>query len=201
MNTATQTPPATELADRFRCESEVPDPPRDAAGRKQYWEDTVAEAVAELRRRLASTRDEKSFQALQMILDLEKTRLRHKAPVAGTEVRGYSSPLPPMEQCVPGGRYDGPKKAEAKTADLTPPAAPATLSVPERVEETVADAPTLPTSPRRGEVGCDVTGRGATSQTDPMPARPQPAGRGQSSSETPPPRPPLRDGGGGGFTT
>ncbi len=114
MNTAAQTPPITELADRFRCESEVPDPPRDAAGRKQYWEDTVAEAVAELRRRLASSRDEKSFQALQMILDLEKTRLRHKAPVAGTEVDGggYTSPLPPMEQ------FEG-KKAE----DLTPPVA------------------------------------------------------------------------------
>ena len=80
MNTATQTPPRTEPADRFRCEADVPDPPRDAAGRKQYWEDTVAEAVAELRRRLASGRDEKSFQALQMILDLEKTRLRHNAP-------------------------------------------------------------------------------------------------------------------------
>ena len=85
----------------------MPDPPRDAVGRKQYWEDTVAEAVAELRRRLASGRDEKSFQALQMILDLEKTRLRHKAPVAGTEVSGgYSSPLRPMEQCISGGRYD-----------------------------------------------------------------------------------------------
>ena len=141
MITATQTTPATDLADRFRCESDVPDPPRDSAGRKQYWEDTVAEAVAELRRRLASTRDEKSFQALQMILDLEKTRLRHKAPVAGTEVvgGGYSSPLPPME----------PFELK-KTEDLTPPAAPATLSVPERVEETVADAPILPTSPRRG---------------------------------------------------
>ncbi len=128
MNTATATP-VTDVADRFRCESEVPDPPRDAAGRKQYWEDTVAEAVAELRRRLASGRDEKSFQALQMIVDLEKTRLRHKAPVAGTEVGGgYSSPLPPMEQCVPGGRYEGPEKKEpealATVEHLTPPAAP-----------------------------------------------------------------------------
>jgi len=167
VTTATQTAPTAELADRFRCESEVPDPPRDAAGRKQYWEDTVAEAVAELRRRLASTRDEKSFQALQMILDLEKTRLRHKAPVAGTQVSdGYSSPLPPMEPCVPVGRSEGPKKE-----DLTPPA---TLSVPERVEETVAEEPTLPTSPRRGEVGCEATGRGDASQTDPMPADPRP---------------------------
>ena len=121
MNTAAQTTPTTAEADRFRCESEVPDPPRDPAGRKQYWEDTVAEAVAELRRRLASGRDEKSFQALQMILDLEKTRIRHKAPVAGTGVSGYSSPLPPMEECIPGGRYEGPKKVEAKTEDLTPP--------------------------------------------------------------------------------
>jgi len=172
VNTATHTPPHTETADRFRCESEVPDPPRDAAGRKQYWEDTVAEAVAELRRRLASTRDEKSFQALQMILDLEKTRLRHKAPVAGTQVSdGYSSPLPPMEPCVPGGRSEGPKKEDL---NLIPPAAPATLSVPERVEETVAEEPTLPTSPRRGEVGCEATGRGDAAQTDPMPADPRP---------------------------
>jgi len=159
VNTAAATP-TTEQADRFRCEAEVPDPPRDAAGRKQYWEDTVAEAVAELRRRLASGRDEKSFQALQMILDLEKTRLRHKAPVAGTEVSGgYSSPLPPMEQCIPGGRYEGPKKVENKDEDLTPPASAA----PAVVSETVADAPVLPTSPRRGEVGCDATGRGAAS--------------------------------------
>ena len=128
MNIATRAAPITESADRFRCESEVPDPPRDAAGRKQYWEDTVAEAVAELRRRLASTRDEKSFQALQMIVDLEKTRLRHKAPVADTEVSAYSSPLPPMEQCVPGGR--APKKSE--------PAASATV-LPD------APSPTLPT--------------------------------------------------------
>ena len=150
MTTATQAPPVTASADRFRCESDVPDPPADAAGRKQYWEDTVAEAVAELRRRLASTRDEKSFQALEMILDLEKTRIRHKAPVAGTEASGsYSSPLPPMEP------FDG-KKDE----DLTPADAPATLSVPERVADTPADAPVLPTSPRRGEVGCEATGRG-----------------------------------------
>ena len=143
MTTATHTAPApaTDLADRFRCESDVPDPPRDPAGRKQYWEDTVAEAVAELRRRLASGCDEKSFQALQMILDLEKTRLRHKAPVAGTEVSGggYTSPLPPME----------PFELK-KTEDLTPPAAPATVVAPAVVPETVADEPILPTSPRRG---------------------------------------------------
>ena len=158
MNTATQAAPATDLADRFRCESDVPDPPRDAAGRKQYWEDTVAEAVAELRRRLASTRDEKSFQALEMILDLEKTRLRHKAPVAGTEVGGgYSSPLPPMEQCIPGGRYEGPKKE-----DLTPPA---TVVAPAVVPETVADEPILPTSPRWGAlVSTQVYGCGPVSR-------------------------------------
>ncbi len=102
MNTAHQT---TEEADRFRCEVEVPDSPRDSAGRKQYWEDTVAEAVGELRRRLASGHDETAFQALQMILDLEKARIRHKAPVAGTQVGGgYSSPLWPLEECIPGGR-------------------------------------------------------------------------------------------------
>jgi len=155
MNTATQT---TEQADRFRCEVEVPDPPRDAAGRKQYWEDTVAEAVAELRRRLASGRDEKSFQALQMILDLEKTRLRHKAPVAGTEVSGsYSSGLRPLEECLSGGRSEGSKK---KDEDLTPPA---TVVAPAVVPETVAEEPILPTSPRRGEVGGDAAGRGAAS--------------------------------------
>ena len=114
MNTAIATP-VTEQADRFRCEAEVPDPPRDAAGRKQYWEDTVAE----LRRRLASDRGEKSFQALEMILDLEKTRLRHKTPVAGTETGGgYSTGLRPVEECVPGGRYEGPKKVEKKDEDL-----------------------------------------------------------------------------------
>ena len=101
MNTARQT---TDEADRFRCEVEVPDSPRDAAGRKQYWEDIVAEAVAELRRRLASGHDENSFQALQMILDLEETRLRHKASVAGTHVAGgYSSGLRPLEECNTGG--------------------------------------------------------------------------------------------------
>ena len=139
MNTATATP-TTELADRFRCESEVPDPPRDAAGRKQYWEDTVAEAVAELRRRLASTRDEKSFPALQMIVDLEKTRLRHKAPVAGTETGGgrWADGLEPLPVYnVESDREFALKKEEAKTEDLTPPAAPATLSVPERVEDEV----------------------------------------------------------------
>ena len=132
MTTATQSAPITEQADRFRCEAEVPDPPGDAAGRKQYWEDTVAEAVAELRRRLASTRDEKSFQALQMIVDLEKTRLRHKAPVAGTEVASRWSPgMGSMaDSTFDGGRVPG-------QDDLTPPAAPATLSVPERVEDEV----------------------------------------------------------------
>ena len=168
MTAATQPPPPTATADRFRCEAEVPDPPRDAAGRKQYWEDTVAEAVAELRRRLASTRDEKSFQALQMIVDLEKTRIRHKGPVAGTQVSGsYSSPLPPLEP------FDG-KKAE----DLTPPAAPATLSVPERVEEPVPSpdgcgapenaAPLNTPAPERGG------GRGVGSSAVEPPACPSP---------------------------
>ena len=100
MDNAHQT---TEEADRFRCEVEVPDSPRDAAGRKQYWEDTVAEAVAELRRQLASGCDDKSLQALQMIVDLEKTRLRYEASVAGTHVGGYTTPLRPLEECVPGG--------------------------------------------------------------------------------------------------
>ncbi len=161
MNTATATP-VTEQADRFRCESEVPDPPRDAAGRKQYWEDTVAEAVAELRRRLASTRDEKSFQALQMIVDLEKTRLRHKTPVAGTEVSAYSSPLPPMEECVPGGREPKKSEPEASATDepLTPPAPPIrvgsvsddsspppSLTLPARTEPETAP-PLVPVPPK-----------------------------------------------------
>jgi len=165
VTTATQTAPTTELADRFRCESEVPDPPRDAAGRKQYWEDTVAEAVAELRRRLASQFDQKSFEALQMILDLEKTRLRHKAPVAGTQLGGgrWADGLEPLPVYTESDREYALKKEEPKTEDLTPPAAPATLSVPERVEDTVAEEPTLPTSPRRGEVGGDAAGRGAGS--------------------------------------
>ncbi len=147
MNTATQTP-ATDLADRFRCESDVPDPPPDAAGRKQYWEDTVAEAVAELRRRLASTRDEKSFQALQMILDLEKTRLRHKAPVAGTEVETHwSSGLGSMEDSTSsGGKYEGPKKSEPEASATVLPDAPS-LAPPAR---TGPDAPSL-TLPARTE--------------------------------------------------
>ena len=189
MTTATQTPPATELADRFRCEADVPDPPRDAAGRKQYWEDTVAEAVAELRRRLASTRDEKSFQALQMIVDLEKTRLRHNAPVAGTQATQTGGgrwadglePLPVYTQC---DREFALKKAEPKAEDLTPPAAPATLSVPEKVEAEVVgedgrqqnDDGVLNTpSPERGG------GRGVGSSADlaaypfpPKPLRPIP---------------------------
>ena len=128
MTTTTQPPPVTETADRFRCEADVPDPPRDAAGRKQYWEDTVAEAVAELRRRLASTRDEKSFQALEMIVDLEKTRLRHKAPVAGTHPTHPTQagggrwadglePLPVYN--VESDREFALKKEEAKTEVLT----------------------------------------------------------------------------------
>ena len=145
MNTATATP-VTEQADRTPVAARsasagpdsrsrsarpqvasghdiVPDPPRDAAGRKQYWEDTVAEAVAELRRRLASRHDDKSFQALQMILDLEKTRLRHKAPVAGTEVETrWSAGLGSLEDSTSsGGRYAGPEKVEKKDEDLTPP--------------------------------------------------------------------------------
>ena len=164
MNTATTTP-VTELADRFRCEADVPDPPRDPAGRKQYWEDTVAEAVAELRRRLASGRDEKSFQALQMIVDLEKTRIRHKAPVAGTQTTQTGSgrwadglePLPVYN--AESDREFALKKVEPKKEDLTPPASAA----PTVVEETVPDAPVLPTAPRRGEVGCEAAGRGATS--------------------------------------
>ena len=140
MNTATATP-ITEQADRFRCEVDVPDPPRDAAGRKQYWEDTVAEAVAELRRRLASGRDEKSFQALEMIVDLEKTRLRHKAPVAGTEVETrWSSGLGSMEDSTSsGGKYQGPKKE-----DLTPPA------LASRDRQEVASSPPMPLPGGRG---------------------------------------------------
>ncbi len=185
MNTATQTTPTTEQADRFRCEADVPDPPRDAAGRKQYWEDTVAEAVAELRRRLASRHDDKSFQALQMILDLEKTRIRHKAPVAGTQTTQTGGgrwadglePLPVYN--AESDREFALKKSEPKKEDLTPPASAA----PTVVEETVADAPVLPTSYRRGEVGCEATGRGTTSNETKMPL---PGGRG---SQEPPPLP------------
>ena len=161
MNTATVTPTSAP-ADRFRCESDVPDPPRDPAGRKQYWEDTVAEAVAELRRRLASSRDEKSFQALQMILDLEKTRLRHKAPVAGTHVGGgrWADGLEPLPVYTESDREFAMKKVEAKDEDPTPPAS---VVAPLVVPEAVSEEPVLPTSPRRGEVGCEATGRGAAS--------------------------------------
>ncbi len=132
------------MADRFRCESDVPDPPRDPVGRKQYWEDTVAEAVAELRRRLASTRDEKSFQALQMIVDLEKTRLRHKAPVAGTEVETrWSSGLGSMEDSTSsGGKYEGPKKSEPEALATVLHDAPS-LALPARIEP----EPPLPSYP------------------------------------------------------
>ena len=135
MNTATATP-ITEQADRFRCEADVPDPPRDPAGRKQYWEDTVAEAVAELRRRLASGRDEKSFQALQMIVDLEKTRIRHKEPVAGTQVETrWSSGLGSLEDSMSsGGKYQGPKKSEPEVSATVLPDAPSWTGRP------VADA-------------------------------------------------------------
>ena len=94
----TTRPPATDVGDRFRCEAEVPDPPADAAGRKQYWEDTVAEAVAELRKRLRGTSDERSLEALTLIVDLEKARMRHKEPVAGTKPAPvpYVSPLSPL---------------------------------------------------------------------------------------------------------
>lgn len=102
MNTTSQA--ATEEADRFRCEVEVPDPPRDPAGRKQYWDDAVAEAVTELRKRLRSGRDDESFQALRAILELEKTRMRHQAPLAGTPVGGYATPLRPLEEGVADGR-------------------------------------------------------------------------------------------------
>ena len=190
MNTATATP-ITEQADRFRCEAEVPDPPRDAAGRKQYWEDTVAEAVAELRRRLASTRDEKSFQALQMVLDLEKTRLRHKTPVAGTEVSGgrWADGLEPLPVYTESHREFALKKVEAKTEDLTPPTAPATLSVPEVVEdEVVGEVARLsesetPSPTRR--VGLRQNDDGVLNT--PSPERGGGRGVGSSSPEPPPP--------------
>ncbi len=182
MNTTTQTPPRTEAADRFRCASDVPDPPRDAVGRKQYWEDTVAEAVAELRRRLASSRDEKSFQALQMILDLEKTRIRHKEPVAGTKVETRWSGLGSMEDSTSsGGKYQGPKAVEAKTEDLTPPALasrdregvaslpPAEMPLPGGRGSPDNAVPSNTPSPERGG------GRGVGSSTSPpKPARPIP---------------------------
>jgi len=62
-----------------------------------------------------------------------------------------------MEECLSGGRSEGPKK---KDEDLTPPA---TVVAPAVVLETVAEEPILPTSPRRGEVGGDAAGRGAAS--------------------------------------
>ena len=149
VNTVPQAAPVTDLADRFRCEADVPDPPADAAGRKQYWEDTVAEAVAELRRRLASTRDEKSLQALQMILDLEKTRLRHKAPVAGTEVETrWSSGLGSMEDSTSsGGKYQGPKESEPEASATVLPDAPS-LAPPAPTEPPLLSYP-FPPKPLR----------------------------------------------------
>ena len=51
---------------------------------------------------------------LQMIVDLEKTRLRHKAPVAGTQVESrWSSGLGSLDDSTSGGgKYEGPKKSE-----------------------------------------------------------------------------------------
>ncbi len=182
MNTATV---PTEVADRFRCESDVPDPPRDPAGRKQYWEDTVAEAVAELRRRLASTRDEKSFQALQMILDLEKTRIRHKEPVAGTQVETrWSSGLGSMEDSLSsGGRV--PEKE-----DLTPPALASRdrEGVASREGEAPAEPPTPLASRARQGVGtlppAEMPLPGGRGSPEPMPL---PGGRGSPDNDTPSP--------------
>jgi len=112
-----------------------------------------------------------------MILDLEKTRLRHKAPVAGTQVGGgrWADGLEPLPVYAESDRDFALKKVEKKDEDLTPPAAPATLSVPERVDDTVAEEPTLPTSARRGEIDGDAAGRGAASRTDPpLPSYPFP---------------------------
>ena len=51
---------------------------------------------------------------LQMIVDLEKTRLRHTAPVAGTQVESrWSSGLGSLDDSTSGGgKYEGPKKSE-----------------------------------------------------------------------------------------
>ena len=62
-------------------------------------------------------------------------------------------------------------KSSQSIEKFTPPASAA----PTVVEETVADAPVLPTSYRRGEVGCEATGRGVASNEIKMPL---PGGRG-----------------------
>jgi hypothetical protein len=157
--------PRTPVADRFRHECDVPDPPPSPRGRQQYWDDAVFEAVAELRKRLRSQDAKTALEALEMIIDLEKTRIRHNKLVSGTHV----PVLPPLDDEW-GNVIPVVQPAERPaTTPPTPEGQSASTSRPaergrgrrdkvEPGEGAVLSSPVAPqpTSPRRGEVLDDV---------------------------------------------
>lgn len=132
-----QTAPRTPEADRFGRLVDVPDPPASPKGRKRYWDDTVQEAVAELRRRLASTREAVVTMALLAIIDLEKTRMRHGGTISGTRVPhlpdiddDWGNPLPPAKGEAPepglAAGDEGAVEPIPQVEEPTPPVVPIT---------------------------------------------------------------------------
>ena len=75
----------------------LPPLPATAEGRSALLADAVFAAVAALQRLLTHADPNVVMRAAEMILDFEKTRLRHGRPVAGTVPTSPLAPLPTLD--------------------------------------------------------------------------------------------------------
>src|SRR5215218_3675727 len=85
------------------------DVPPTSEGRQELWTTAVFQAVALLQAKLASRDPDVAMEAARLLLDLEKTRMRHARDLTGTPEKkpaaapplSFGAPLPPLEPLDP----------------------------------------------------------------------------------------------------
>ena len=97
----TATQPHNRVSPYLDAPNPLPTPPATPEAREQVLADAVFAAILTLQRLLAHTDPQVAFKATAMILDFEKTRLRHGRPVVGTAPPPPSPQPDPFAECEP----------------------------------------------------------------------------------------------------